>query len=145
MQTLTHGHGESETVGESEKLLPLPKLVHVVQDTGQLVDSVADQYEKLGSDLTSLPRQEGFVRVRGGKALRFRTADVPDAFASPEAQMKAVAWIKRRLQQTHDYYFTPSVEEDLPDPAADLTAEGTDADGPAHAEDAEELEESPLL
>lgn len=111
MKTNSLGGGVSQGFGESEKLLPMPILVHVDQDTGQLKDSVADQYERLGSELTALPRQEGFARVRGGKAFRFRTADVPDAFLSPEAQMKAVRWIKKLLYQTHEYFFTPSVEE----------------------------------
>lgn len=146
MRTLSDTRGVSAGGSESEKLLPLPKLVHVKQDTGQLVDSVADQYERLGSDLTSLPRQEGFVRIRGGKALRFRTADVPDAFASPEAQMKSVGWMKRRLYQTHDYYFTPSLEEALPAAAAQRAEpEDCDADEPVYAEEAGDAEESPLL
>jgi hypothetical protein len=147
MRTRTKTEGVTAGLSESEKLLPLPKLVHVKQDTGQLIDSVADQYEKLGSELTSLPRQEGFVRIRGGKALRFRTADVPDAFASPEAQMKAVAWMKRRLYQTHDYFFTPSLEDE-PGDAGGLEFVA-DEDDPildeAEGMEAADEEESPLL
>lgn len=153
MHTVSSMEGTTAGGSESEKLLPLPKLVHVVQDTGQLVDSVADQYEKLGGELTSLPRQEGFVRIQGSKAVHFRTADVPDAFSSPEAQMKAVAWIKRRLHQAHDYYFTPSVDEE--EALAGSGAGGADrrapepedavADQPVPSKEADDAEESPLL
>ena len=112
MKTKTEGAGITQGVSESDKLLPLPKLVHVRQDSGQLQEGTPDlQYERFGCELSSLDRQEAFVRIRGGKAMKFRTADVADPFVSAEAQMKAVAWFKKHLYQTHDYFFTPTVDD----------------------------------
>jgi hypothetical protein len=46
--------------------------------------------------------------------VEIEAADVQDPFASPEAQARAVEWIKWELFQVHDYYFVPTA-----DPAED--------------------------
>jgi hypothetical protein len=141
MRTKGKSGGTSTGTSESDKLLPLPKLVHLQQDTGQLKEGTPDlQYERFGSELSSLPQREAVVRIRGGKAMKFVTAEVREPFTSVTAQMKAVEWFKRRLYETHDYFFTPSVEE--------VSSKGYDADEPVivgETEDEEEYEEeSPL-
>ena len=80
-------------------------------------------------------RAVGFL---GSPSLRVNGRDV-EAGAADRSDFG----LKCRLYQTHDYYFTPSAEEDLPGPAgADA---GAEADEPVYVEDADDAEENPLL
>jgi len=141
MRTVSNTEGVAVGERESHKLMPLPKLVHVRQDTGQLQDSVNDQYERFACELSSLDRREAYVRVRGGKAMKIRSIEVREPFASVTAQMNAVAWFTKLLAQQHDYIFTPDVDDEpdgrMDDAMRKLTEEID--------EQSEIAEESPLL
>jgi hypothetical protein len=117
--TRTNGTSETTTTGTSngwavtvgEKHIPLPVIVHSQEKTGQLEDSVADQFEKGRQHLHGLDDRHAIVLAPGmKKAIEIRTEDVADPFQSPEAQAKAVRWIENKICETHDFYFTPSFD-----------------------------------
>jgi hypothetical protein len=149
----SHSDTEGGSVGQglsiAEKHMPMPRIVHDKQKTGALETSVPDQLARFGQEIATLPRRQAVVRVREGEAVRIEVAEVRDPFASPTAQMKAVDWMKRRLYEAHDYYFTPSADpEDEERRIADFVGE---ADEPVVVEQAadedgtETADESPML
>jgi hypothetical protein len=152
-QQQSHSDTEAVALGQglsvAEKHMPMPRIVHDKQKTGALERSLPDQLAQFGQEIATLPRQQAVVRVREGEAVRIEVAEVRDPFASPTAQMKAVDWMKRRLYEAHDYYFTPSADpEDEERRIADFVDE---ADEPVVVEQAgdedrtETAEESPML
>ncbi|MBI1313260.1 hypothetical protein GC176_18365 [bacterium] len=108
--------GEADTEGESHgvtinhKWVHLEKFVRESQKSGILERSVADQFARFAQELSGHARRRATVRIREQPACVFETAEVTDRFRSPEAQEKAVEWIKRELAQVHDYYFTPTLD-----------------------------------
>ena len=120
----THGQQESESVqsgvteteGESygvtinHKLVHIEKIVREIQKTGMLEQAVTDQLARFAQELSSHAQRHATARVRERKAVHFETSEVKDPFRSPEAQARAVEWIKRELYRVHDYYFTPSLD-----------------------------------
>jgi len=102
-------NGWAVTVGE--KLVPLPIVVHDIQKTGTLEESVADQIEKHRQHLHGLEDRHAIVLAPGmTKAVEIVTIDVPDPFQSPAAQAKAVKWIVNAICEAHDFYFVPSFD-----------------------------------
>ncbi len=112
------GASDTETEGfgvtVNHKLVHMEKIVRELQKTGMLERSVADQLAKFAQTISGHCRRRATARVREGKAVEIETLEVKDPFVSPEAQAKAVEWIKRELYRVHDYYFTPML-----DPAED--------------------------
>jgi hypothetical protein len=106
----TENESEGYGVTVNHKLVHLERIVRELQATGMLKQSVPDQIAKYSQQISGQSKRQATVRVRNGKAVHIETAEVPDPFLSPEAQARAVEWIKRQLYQTHDYYFTPSLD-----------------------------------
>ncbi|MCA9224632.1 MAG: hypothetical protein KDA47_03440, partial [Planctomycetales bacterium] len=94
------------------KLVHLDDIVREPQKTGSLETSVADQVARFAQRISSLPQRRAFVRVRDRAAEEIESLDVSDPFRSPEAQARAVDWIKRRLYDVQPYYFTPCLDDD---------------------------------
>jgi hypothetical protein len=107
----TTGSSNGWAVSVGEKLLPLPIVVHDVQKTGQMEESIADQNEKHRQLLHGLDDRHVVVLAPGmKKAVEIVTADVADPFQSADAQAKAVKWIEGKICEAHDFYFVPSFD-----------------------------------
>jgi hypothetical protein len=111
---VTEGETEGFGVTINHKLVHIEKTVRELQKTGKLDKAVADQIARFAQKLSGQSRRRATVRVRERAAIEIEAVEVRDPFLSAAAQAKAVEWIKRELFQTHDYYFTPSL-----DPAED--------------------------
>lgn len=107
---VTDSEGESYGITISHKMVHLEKIVRERQKTGMLESSVADQIARFAQRISSQSRRCATVRVGDGKAVQIETIEVKEPFRSPEAQARAVEWIRRELFRTHDYYFTPTLD-----------------------------------
>jgi hypothetical protein len=118
--TSTHGtsRGTTDTDTESknagmgqtcsQKKVPLHQVRVTEQKTGALEQAVADQLEEGRCKIASQKKRQAFVKVQGSaEAPQAQTREVPDPFASAQAQMKVVEWMKRELYDLHDYYTVP--------------------------------------
>lgn len=145
---VTQNESENFGVSVNHKWVHIEKIVRELQKTGMLQQSVADQIAKFSQRISGHPRRRASARVREGKGFEFLSAHVADPFFSPEAQVRAVDWIMRELYQTHDYYFTPSLDPSEDDRRLEeflAETEGQDEvhriGGPRHIHQ----EENPLL
>ncbi len=107
---VTDSEGESSGITISHKMVHLEKIVRERQKTGMLERSVADQIARFAQRISSHAQRHATVRVRERKAVHIEATEVKDPFHSPEAQARAVEWIRRELFRTHDYYFTPTLD-----------------------------------
>lgn len=116
---VSDGRTESETSGSTdgwsqsvgEKLVPLPVIVHDIQKTGQLEESIADQNERHRQFLHGLEDRHAVVLAPGmTMAIEIVTLDVPEPFQSASMQANAVKWIENEICKTHAFYFVPSFD-----------------------------------
>lgn len=106
------GWGDSESSGETttEKFVHLAHVIREKQRTGQLEQSISDQMEKHRQMLAGLPQRHAIVSKKGAPAVQIVTPTVPDPFASADALVLALRWIKRELTQIHPYLFVPNLD-----------------------------------
>ena len=101
--------GEGGSVADRPTMVPRPPIREKVE-TGMLKDP--NQLDKFVQKIMTLGRRQAIVRLPNERiAFEIFTADVPDAFASIEAQMKVVEWVKRELYAIHPYFFTPILDD----------------------------------
>ena len=110
------GEGESESEGGSRsvshKRIPLSRTREEQIESPNLQDSVADQFHRMMQQLHSLPTRSAVVRlVDVPKAFRIRVSEVTEPFP-PNLKFKAIAVFKRKLYESHSYFFTPDFRPD---------------------------------
>ncbi len=112
-ESTQHGTGgnENESTSWSLRWAQIRKTIREQVETGQLRQAVADQLESYIQQLFSLGRRQAAV-LSGTESFFLETLEVPDAFASPEALMKAVEWAKLRLRELHPYLFVPDLSQE---------------------------------
>jgi len=107
---ITDTEGESYAITINHKLVHIERIVREIQKTGLLEQAVSDQLARFAQELSSHAQRHATARVREREAVHIETAEVKDPFCSPEAQARAVEWIRRELYRVHDYYFTPCLD-----------------------------------
>lgn len=102
----TDGHGWSRT----KKWVHLARKIRELQATGQLQDGpTSEQMEYFRTLIMELPPRHAIVKRQAMEAVPIRSADVPDAFSSPEAMVRSVEWLKRQLLSLHPYLMVPTL------------------------------------
>lgn len=108
------GGSENETEGWSLRYAQVQTTVREWVRTGKLQQEVADQLEKFAQALFNLRKRQAAV-LSGSESFFMETLEVSDAFASPEALVKAIEWASARLREIHPYLFFPDLTPDEED------------------------------
>src|SRR6185295_7051978 len=94
----THG------TGKSTRWVHIPHKKRELRETGQLkAGPTAEQLEQFKQILMGLPQRTAVVNVLANKPVILHSVEVPDAFRSVEAHLKAIEWLKQRMLELRDY------------------------------------------
>lgn len=105
------GGAQGASVTLSHKWVLVPKIIREKQKNGQLETSVSDQFERMKQQLHGLRNRRAVVLTPDMvQADVMETPEVKDPFVSPEAQARAIEWMKRQLRELHRYYRVPAFD-----------------------------------
>lgn len=114
---LNFGHnasrGENESESEHEALVPQHR--EEFQETGSLLDSVADQFHKVATALRTLPDRFALVSVRAQPSFVMKVSEVGSVFDSPAEMAKRLSAMKQKIFSAHPYYSTPALSPEEQD------------------------------
>jgi hypothetical protein len=117
-----HTEGESESTSQGSSHTVSHKKVHLARQreewhpTGKLAMAVGDQFHRMMQQIHGLPTRCAVVKiVDTPQAFAIQVDEVSEPFATQKAKMHVIEVTKRKLYETHPYFFAPTFGRDEQD------------------------------